>query len=100
MSAALSLSVFTVEADRRPVLAIQGRKHSEAEVILGDEYLREQLRLLKSDGKHLCDDFSVLRLRIARADERARYYGNAASLLTSDGQLAVLLVTLDNEAAN
>ena len=96
MTDGLSLSTFTIEADRRPVLAIQGKKHSEAEGILGDEYLREQLRLLTSDGKPICDNFSVLRLRIARANERAMYYENAASLLTSDGQLAILLVKLDD----
>ena len=62
----LSLSVFTVEIDRVPTLAIQGRKHSEAEAILSDETVREQLRRMTSGGNPLCDDYSIFRMRIAR----------------------------------
>lgn len=92
----LTLSIFTIEADRRPIAAVPGKKQSEAEAILNDEYLREQFRLLKSEGKPLCDDLSILRMRIARPNERALYYENAAALLTGNGQLAVLLVELDD----
>ena len=91
----LSLSVFTVEIDRVPTYAIQGRKHSEAEAILADESVREQLRRMTSGGTALCDDYSIFRMRIARASERAQFFENAASILTNAGGLAVLLVTLD-----
>lgn len=94
----LSLSVFTVEVDRVPIFAIQGRKQLEAETILADEGVREQLRLITSGGKPLCDDFSIFRMRIARASERELFYRNAASLLTSDGGPAVLLVDLDDRS--
>ena len=96
MTGRLSLSIFTVEVDRNPIFAVQCRKYSEAEAILTDEALWDQLRLLRSGGKPLCDDCSILRVRLAREDERALYYENAASLLTSDGQLAALLVKLDD----
>jgi hypothetical protein len=91
----LSLSVFTVEIDRVPTYAIQGRKHADAEAILADESVREQLRRLTSGGKPLCDDFSIFRMRIARPDERGKFFKNSDSHLTSDGGLAVLLVELD-----
>jgi hypothetical protein len=91
----LSLSVFTVEVDRIPIYAIQGRKHAEAEPVLADETVRQQLRRMTSGGKPLCDDYSIFRMRIARPIERAMFYENAVSLLTSSGALAVLLVTLD-----
>ena len=52
-----SLSIFTIEIDRKPVFAIQSRKHSDAEAILADENIRHQLGLLRSGGKPLCDDF-------------------------------------------
>jgi hypothetical protein len=91
----LSLSVFTVEIDRVPTYAIQGRKHAEAEAILADETVREQLRRMTSGGKPLCDDYSIFRMRIARASERALFFENASSILTSAGGLAVLLVALD-----
>ena len=95
MNDALSLTTFTVEIDRRPVFAIQGRKHVEVEPILNDETIREQLRVLRSNGKPLCDDFSIFRIRLANQDEKALFYESAASLSTSDRQLAVLLVKLD-----
>jgi hypothetical protein len=95
MSDRLSLSIFTIEVDRNPVLALQGKKHSEIEHVIADEHIRNQLSLLKSAGKPLCDDFSIFRIRMARPPERQLYYDNAASILTSQGQLAVLLVALD-----
>lgn len=96
MTGRLSLSIFTIEVDRNPIFAVQCRKHSEAEAILADQPLRDQLRLVRSAGKPLCDDFSIFRIRLARQDERALYYENVSSLLTSNGQLAALLVKLDD----
>jgi hypothetical protein len=96
MNDGLSLSIFTVEVDRKPIVALQCKRHSEAETILADEYVRHQLSLLKSEGKPLYDDFSIFRVRMARPEERDLYYKNAASLLTSTGQLTVLLVNLDD----
>jgi hypothetical protein len=98
MSDGLSLSVFTIEIDRKPVFAIQCRKHSEAEAVLADKTIKTQLSLLRSGGKPLCDDFSIFRVRLARADERALYNENAPSLLAENGELAVLLVELDDPA--
>jgi len=43
MSDGLSLSVFTIEIDRKPVFAIQCRKHSEAEAVLADKTIKNQL---------------------------------------------------------
>jgi hypothetical protein len=92
----LSLSIFTIEADRRPVLAVQCHRHSEAEAILNDECIRHQLSLLTSGGKPLCDALSIFRVRLVHPSEREIYYKNEASLLTSNGQLAVVLVDLDD----
>jgi hypothetical protein len=96
MTQSLSLSIFAIEADRRPVLAIQCKTHSESEAILTDEYIRHQLSLLRSGGKPICDDFSIFRVRLARQSEKEIYYKNPASLLTGNGQLAVILVDLDD----
>ena len=91
----LTLSVFTVEVDRVPIFAVQGKWQGKAEKVLADEVVREQLRRLNSGGEPLCDDFSIFRMRIARADERAKFFESEDTLLTTDGGLAVLLVTLD-----
>jgi hypothetical protein len=96
MTERLSQSIFTVEVDRNPVFAVQFRKHSEAEALLTDEALLDQLRMLRSAGVPLVDDLSILRVRLARENERGLYFENGSSLLTSNGQLAVLLVRLDD----
>ena len=96
MSDQPSLSIFTIEIDRKPVFAIQSRKYSEAEALLTDENIRHQLSSIRSGGKSLCDDFSIFRVRLARADERALYHKNSPSLLSGSGELAVLLVELDD----
>jgi hypothetical protein len=88
-------SIFTIEVDRRPIFAVQFRKHSEAEALLTDQALLDQLRMVRSVGVPLVDDLSILRVRLAREKERELYFENSASLLTSNGQLAVLLVKLD-----
>jgi hypothetical protein len=67
----LSLSVFTIEADRRPVLAFA--KFEEADTVFRDERVRTKLRSANSGGVPLCDDFTILRIRLANADERARF---------------------------
>jgi hypothetical protein len=95
MTERLSQSIFTIEADRTPVFAVQFRKHSEAAALLTDEALLDPVRMVRSAGVPLVDDLSILRVRLARENERGLYFENASSLLTSNGQLAVLLVKLD-----
>jgi hypothetical protein len=48
MTERLSLSIFTTEADRKPIFAVQFRKHFEAEELLTDEALLVQLRITRS----------------------------------------------------
>jgi hypothetical protein len=98
MSETLSLSTFTIEADRNPVFAVQCKKHFEAEAILADGALLAQLNLVRSGGKPICDDFSIFRVRLARESERVLYFKGDSSLLSSTGLLAVLLVKLDGSS--
>jgi hypothetical protein len=76
-----SRSVFVVEADRQPILAIAAKKHSEAEAFFADERVQAKLKSLNSSGKPVYDDYSILRIRLAHAGERVRYYDarNAAA---------------------
>jgi len=96
MSDGLSPSIFTIEVDRQPVVAFACRKHSEAEQICADERVRAKLRLMNSGGKPLCDDFAVLRVRLARADERAIYNEKAAAKSNDSSMLMVYLVEIDS----
>jgi hypothetical protein len=89
----LSLSVFTIEVDGDPILSFEAKLYSEAEAIVADERLRTTLCASKSGGVPLCDDHSILRLRLAHSDE-AKRYKDAASALTDDLKL-VYLIELD-----
>jgi len=73
MNDKLSLSIFTLEADRKPVLAFRCKTYSEAETIGFDERLRTKLCTVKSGGVPLCDDLAILRVRLAHPDERSLY---------------------------
>jgi hypothetical protein len=90
-----SLSIFTIEADRKPVFAIAAKKHQEVELFCTDERVRDKLKSLRSGGVRLCDDYSILRVRLARSDERARYH--EASGRSALDFPVVFLIDLDEE---
>ena len=60
MSEPLSLSIFTIEADRKPVLAFAAKKHTDAEAFSKDEMVRTKLRLAIAGGVTLCDELTTL----------------------------------------
>ena len=99
MSETLSLSIFTIEADRKPLLAFAARKHHDAEAFCADERVLTKLRSVKARGVPLCDDHSILRVRLATSDERARYHERTKKRPSMDSRAAVFLVDVDvNEA--
>lgn len=81
-----SLSIFTLEADRKAVLAIAAKTHVQAEQFCSDERVRTALR-----SAALCDDYSILRVRLARADERAQYHERSTERSTIGGLHALYL---------
>jgi hypothetical protein len=92
MSETLSLTIFTIEADRKPVLAFAAKKHHEAEAFCADERVLTKLRSIRSSGVPLCDDKSILRVRLATPDERARYHDRTKNRPSMENLAAVFLV--------
>ena len=92
----LSLSIFTIEVDRRPVLAFAAKKYEEADAFFRDERVRTKLRSASSAGVSLCDDLSILRIRLANSDERARYREKASANSRGD-PAAIFLIDIDRE---
>jgi hypothetical protein len=90
-----SFSIFTIEADRKPVAAFRCRKYSEAETICGDERVRKTLCSISSGGKPICDDLAILRVRMARPEEKATYYEQAVLRSNDAGLTMIYLVELD-----
>jgi hypothetical protein len=95
MSETLSLSIFTIEADRKPVLAFASKKHHEAEAFRADERVLTKLKSVRSGGFPLCDDHSILHVRLASPDERARYHDRTKQRSSAEHRAAVFLVDLD-----
>jgi hypothetical protein len=95
MSEPLSLSIFTIEADRKPLLAFAARKHQDAEAFCADERVLTKLRSIRSSGVSLCDDKSILRVRLATTDERARYHDRTKKRSSVDDRAAVFLIDVD-----
>jgi len=91
----MSLSIFTMVVDHKPVIAFGCKKHSEAEAICADQRVRAKLSSLRSGGKPLLNDFIDPFVRLARPNERALYYEQAASRLNGSSMSMVYLVDLD-----
>jgi hypothetical protein len=95
MSETFSLSIFTIEADRKPILAFAAKKHQEAEAFYADERVLTKLRSVSSGGVPLCDDHSILHVRLATSDERARYHERTKQRSSMENRAAAFLVDLD-----
>jgi hypothetical protein len=70
VSETLSFSIFTIEADRKALLAFAAKKYQEAEAFCADERVRTKLKSVRSGGIPVCDDYSILRIRLARTTSK------------------------------
>jgi hypothetical protein len=95
MSEPLSLSIFTIEADRKPIFAFAAKKHHEAEAFCADERVLTKLRSVSSGGVPLCDDYSILQVRLATREERALYHDLTKQRSSVEHRAAVFLVDVD-----
>ena len=95
MSETLSLSIFTIEADRKPVLAFAAKKNQEVEAFCTDERVLTKLRSVRSGGVPLCNEDSILHVRLATSDERACYHDRTKNRPSVENLAAVFLVDVD-----
>jgi hypothetical protein len=96
MTEDFSLSIFTIEADLKPLLAFAAKRHEETEAFFRDERLRTKLRSANAGGAPLCDEYSILRFRLANASERACYRERLAARPMGAAAM-VFLVDVDPE---
>ena len=97
MNSRLSLTVFTIEIDGKPTLALQAKKHREVEAICEHPSLRTDLTALNSNGVPLCKDNSTFRIRLARAAEAIVYRKSIEATEPSDDLKVVYLVDVDDD---
>jgi hypothetical protein len=95
MSETFSLSIFTIEADRKPFLAFAAKTHQEAEAFCSDERVLTKLKSVSSGGIPLCDEHSILRVRLATPDERVRYHDRTKRRSSMENRAAAFLVDVD-----
>jgi hypothetical protein len=93
MNDPLSLSIFTLEADRKPIAVFAAKRHQDAEAFFDDERVRAKLQSASSGGVPLLDDRSILRVRMANAAERVHYREKAEGSTKMPG--VVFLVDID-----
>ena len=95
MSETFSLSIFTIEADRKPLLAFAAKKYQEAEAFCEDQRVLAKLRSVSAGGVPLCDDHSILGVRLATPGEKALYHDQTKQRSSMENTAAVFLVEVD-----
>jgi hypothetical protein len=95
MSDTLSLSIFTIEADSKPLLAFAAKKYQEAVAFCADQRVLTKLGSVRSGGVPLCNDDSILRVRLATSEERARFHDRTKQRSSTEHLTAVFLVDVD-----
>jgi hypothetical protein len=68
-----TFSVFTIEINGRPTLALQAKRHKDAERLCEHGQLRTKLSKITSHGTPLCHARATMKLRLATAEEAALY---------------------------
>ena len=84
-----SLSVFTLEINGTPTIALQARRYREAIHFCEKERLRADLTASTSHGVPLCDARAKMRVRLATFIE-ADLYRKATKSIPSSRKFAVM----------
>lgn len=81
--------LYTVEVGGRAVLCFPATNHRDAQSLLREDWLRADLRELRSRGKPLWDGREKLGVRNADSAETSRFERESKSL-PADGDLAIV----------
>jgi hypothetical protein len=92
-----TFSIFTMEINGRPTLALQAKRHADAERICEHDGLRAKLSTITSHGTPLCDASATMKLRLATAEEAGLYRRATQSIEPSSDTNFVYLVDLDEQ---
>jgi hypothetical protein len=88
-------SVFTIEISGTPTLTFEANNPREAQELCREEWLKQDLSELKTDGASLWDGKAKLRARIALPGEIASFAEAKNSGHQSVGLVLVYLVEVD-----
>ena len=91
-----TFSVFTIEINGRPTLALQAKRHRDAERLCEHGRLHTTLSAITSHGTPLYDASATMKLRLATAEEAVLYRRATQSTEpSSDTHIVYLVDDLD-----
>jgi hypothetical protein len=73
--------------------------YADAQAICTDDRMRQKLSSVSAGGKSLCDDIAIIRVRLARPEEKVKYLEETAARAHETGLVVVYLVKLDRAPA-
>ena len=88
-----TFSVFTIEINGRPTVALQAKRHKDAERFCEHGRLRTELSTITSHGTPLCDASATMKVRLA--EEALLYRRATQSTEPSSDTNIVYLVDVD-----
>jgi hypothetical protein len=95
MNHRFTLSIFTVEINGTPTVALQAERHKNAESLCEQDRFRTDLSALTSNGSPLWDASAIMKVRLATPAEAVLYRQATQSTEPSDDINVVYLVDLD-----
>ena len=95
MANRFSFSVFTIEINGRPTLALQAKRYKDAERFCEQGRLRTELSTMTSHGTPSWDDSATMKIRLATAEKAVLYWQATQSSEASSDTTVVYLVDLD-----
>jgi hypothetical protein len=90
-----SQSTFTVEVNQAPTLVFQAKWATEAEEI-GFGWAQDHSQQISTKGPHGTDLPAVIKVRVARPDEKAAYEAKSGKVDVYAGVKIVYLVDLNS----
>jgi hypothetical protein len=90
-----TLSIFTMEINGTPTVALQAKRHKDAESLCEQDRLRTDLSTLTCNGSPLWDASAIMNVRLATPAEAVLYRQATQSTEPSDDINVVYLVDLD-----
>ena len=84
MNHRFTLSIFTMEINGTPTVALQSKRHEDAESLCGQDQLRADLSTLMSNGSPLWDASAIMKVRLATPAEAVLYRQATQSTEPSD----------------
>jgi hypothetical protein len=95
MNHRFTLSIFTVEINGTPIVALQAERHKDAESLCEQNRFRTDLSTITSNGNPLWDASAIMKVRLATPAEAVLYRQATQSTEPSDDIRVVYLVDLD-----